>query len=89
MKIINQSGTSIYNFDNVVFVYVVGNRIKLSLPCPMFNDNDDRQRLPQVVIAEYGDREEAQRMFDKFIAYCGLMGDKGVYQFEGKASKNV
>jgi hypothetical protein len=79
LKIINQSGTSIYNFDNVVSVICSGRYIKIMLPIALCDPNDE-QRLPQIVIAVYGTAERAEKEFDKFIAKLALSSN-GVWQF--------
>ena len=82
MMILNQSGTTMFNTENIVSVGVKGSLIKIMLPIALEEGmkNEKEQRLPQIVIAKYGSPEKAEREFDRFIARLNLVSG-GVWQF--------
>ena len=74
MILLNQSGTGLYNFENVVCVSVDGCYIKVTLSRTIHD------QLPSIAIADYSTSEKAKAQFDKFVAKASI-SSKGIYQF--------
>ena len=72
MKIINQSGTAIYNADNLLCIKVSETCIKVMPNMSIWHDTEER--IPQIVIAKYDSHEQAKAEFEKLIGRMRVGG---------------
>lgn len=84
MMILNQSGTSLYNVNNLLCIKVSENYVKIQPDIPLRHENEEK--IPQIIVAKYDSHEQAKSEFEKLIARIAY-GNVNVYQMPEKGRK--